>query len=68
MADLLNQTPGPNNFDVGDGGLNTAGFRFLSKEMDKSQRFTVRIDHKLAQNAFGGQHNLEVVINRPWGS
>src|SRR5262249_45372411 len=61
--DLLAQTPTPANFDVGD-GLNTGGYKFLSHEMDKSYRFTLRIDHKLAEHALGGQHNLEVVINR----
>src|SRR5262245_41935597 len=60
---LLSETPPLHNTDAAD-GLNPSGYRFLSKEMDKSNRFTLRIDHKLTEHALGGQHNLEVVINR----
>jgi hypothetical protein len=61
--ELLGQTPLPNNSDVGD-GLNTAGYRFLATGRDTSDRGTVRVDQQLTEKALGGQHTLEVVMNR----
>jgi hypothetical protein len=60
--ELLDQTPFPNNGDLGD-GLNTGGYRFLSKQMTKGQRISGRVDHKLGESASGRVHQLEVVIS-----
>lgn len=60
---LLDQTPPPNNGDLGD-GLNTGGFRFLNNSRHPAFRFTLRVDQKLTNEALGGQHKLELVINR----
>lgn len=58
---LLNETPLPNNTDVGD-GLNTAGYRFLAPARNNSDRITVRVDQHLTSK--WGEHKLEVVMNR----
>src|SRR5262245_43242956 len=60
--DLLDQTPPPNIGGFGD-GLNTAGYRFLSKQMTSGERITGRVDHKLKESASGRVHQLEVVVN-----
>jgi hypothetical protein len=59
---LLDKTPPPNNGNSGD-GLNTRGYRFLSKQMNKGQRITWRIDHNLTGPAVERQHRLELVIS-----
>jgi carboxypeptidase family protein/TonB-dependent receptor-like protein len=68
--ELLDKTPPPNNGDLGD-GLNTQGYRFLSKQMTTGHRISGRMDHKLAGGESGRVHQLEVVmthrrvLNRP---
>ena len=41
---LINLTPLPNNFTVGD-GLNTAGFSFVAPQRERQYDFTTKIDH-----------------------
>jgi Carboxypeptidase regulatory-like domain/TonB dependent receptor-like, beta-barrel len=54
---LLGKTPLPNNFDVGD-GLNFGGFRFAVPSQNDTDRYTLRLDHKLGQ-----KHQLEASYN-----
>ncbi len=46
---VINASPLPNNFAVGD-GLNTAGFDFASPQHEKQYDFTTRFDYKIAEN------------------
>lgn len=46
---LINLTPLPNNFRVGD-GLNTAGFSFVAPQTERQYDFTTKIDHKFNDN------------------
>lgn len=48
VAAIINLTPLPNTFEVGD-GLNTAGFRSLATRTDPQRDFTLRIDHNINQ-------------------
>ena len=41
---VINQTPLPNDFSVGD-GLNTAGFNFLSSRVEEQWDFVTRLDY-----------------------
>ncbi|MCS6806338.1 MAG: carboxypeptidase-like regulatory domain-containing protein [Acidobacteriota bacterium] len=52
MQRLIDATPLPNDFSVGD-GLNTAGFTFFSPRRTKRDQFTIRIDH-----SFNDKHQL----------
>src|SRR5262245_59817333 len=54
---LLGKTPLPNNFDVGD-GLNIGGYRFALGSQNDTDRYTLRLDHKLSQ-----KHQLEASYN-----
>lgn len=45
IQSLINRTPLPNNFFVGD-GLNTAGFSFAAPQIERQYDFTFKIDHK----------------------
>ncbi|MGH9934607.1 MAG: carboxypeptidase regulatory-like domain-containing protein, partial [Blastocatellia bacterium] len=54
---LLGKTPLPNNFDVGD-GLTFGGFRFAVASQNNTDRYTLRLDHKLSQ-----KHQLEASYN-----
>ena len=52
---LVDQTPLPNRFDLGD-GLNTAGFVFRPTETEKQRDLTFKVDHVLnAKNALYGR-------------
>jgi hypothetical protein len=44
---MMDKLPSANYFRTGD-GLNTAGFRWIRKSYDNSNRYTVRIDHYLS--------------------
>lgn len=59
----INQTPLPNNTDVGD-GLNTAGFRYNVAGADVNDKFVGRYDHYIVKNTRAGTHKLEFVYNR----
>jgi hypothetical protein len=52
LALLLNATPLPNDFTVGD-GLNTAGYTFFAPIRTKADQFTLRVDH-----VFNEKHRL----------
>jgi len=60
--ELLDKTPLPKIGGFGD-GLNTLGYRFLSKQMTTGERITGRVDHKLKESASGRVHQLEVVMS-----
>lgn len=51
---IINLTPLPNTFEVGD-GLNTAGFRSLATRTDPQNDYAFRLDHSFSetQNFFG---------------
>ncbi len=49
LLSIINASPLPNNFAVGD-GLNTAGFDFASPQHEKQYDFTSRFDYKIAEN------------------
>lgn len=61
---LVDQTPLPNRFDLGD-GLNTAGFVFRPTETEKQRDLTFKVDHVIndrntvfARVYWGGQDTL----------
>lgn len=69
LQGIINATPLPNNFTVGD-GLNTAGFNFASPQREKQYDFVTKFDFKLndknmfyvryaqgEQNSFGDSGN-----------
>jgi hypothetical protein len=69
IASIINTTPLPNNFTVGD-GLNTAGFNFASPQHEKQYDFVTKVDYKISdtnliyvrysqgeQNSFGDSAN-----------
>lgn len=49
---VINSTPLPNNFSVGD-GLNTAGYTWQPEEREKQYDILARVDH-----AFSNRHNV----------
>lgn len=49
LSAIINSSPAPNNFTVGD-GLNTAGFNFGSPQHEKQYDFVTKIDYKLHEN------------------
>ncbi len=69
LSALINSTPLPNNFTVGD-GLNTAGYNFASPQHEKQYDFVSKFDFKVSetnlfyvryaqgeQNSFGDSGN-----------
>jgi hypothetical protein len=62
---LINSTPEPNNTLVGD-GLNTAGFIFNVKGLNKNDRISLRVDQVLVEKSRLGSHKLEFVFHRGW--
>jgi len=54
---LINKTPLPNNFDVGD-GFNIGGFRFSTASRTDTDRHTLKLTHLLSQT-----QQLEVSYN-----
>ena len=60
---LLNKMPLPNNTLVGD-GLNTAGFSYNVAGKDPNDKYKVRFDQQLIENASLGGHKLEFVYSR----
>jgi len=51
---IINSTPLPNNFNVGD-GLNVAGFGFVAPQTERQYDFTTKIDHY-----FNDRHSMYV--------
>jgi Carboxypeptidase regulatory-like domain len=51
---IINITPLPNNFTIGD-GLNTAGFSFVAPQTERQYDFTTKIDH-----IFNDRHSIYV--------
>ncbi|HKR11840.1 MAG TPA: carboxypeptidase regulatory-like domain-containing protein [Pyrinomonadaceae bacterium] len=51
---IINSTPLPNNFNVGD-GLNVAGFSFVAPQTERQYDFTTKIDHY-----FNDRHSIYV--------
>ena len=51
---IINVTPLPNNFNVGD-GLNVAGFAFVAPQTERQYDFTAKVDHN-----FNERHALYV--------
>jgi hypothetical protein len=47
---LINMTPLPNNFSVGD-GLNTAGFNFAAPQHERQYDFVTKIDYNLTDRS-----------------
>lgn len=62
---LINQTPLPDNAQVGD-GLNTAGASFNVNGRDPNDKINLRVDQKLFDSSRFGSHRLEWVFNRAW--
>ena len=69
VQNVLNLTPLPNNFTVGD-GLNVAGFSWSSPQTEQQQDFTIRVDHTFSQRnslffrwANGHQNTLGDIVN-----
>jgi hypothetical protein len=69
LSAIINATPAPNNYTVGD-GLNTAGFNFASPQHERQYDFTTKIDYNFSptsllyvrysqgeQNSFGDSAN-----------
>jgi hypothetical protein len=50
LSGILNSTPLPNNFTVGD-GLNTAGFNFASPQHEKQYDFVSKFDFNLSPSS-----------------
>jgi hypothetical protein len=50
LAAIINGSPLPNNFTVGD-GLNTAGFDFASPQHERQYDFASKFDYKLRENS-----------------
>jgi hypothetical protein len=64
LAAVINGSPAPNNFTVGD-GLNTAGFNFASPQHERQYDFVAKFDYKIRENnliyvryARGSQNSL----------
>jgi hypothetical protein len=49
LAAVINNSPAPNNFTVGD-GLNTAGFNFASPQHERQYDFVAKFDYKIREN------------------
>lgn len=49
MQKFLGLAPSPNNFSFGD-GLNTAGYSFTSRQLEKQVDLTFKIDHNFTPN------------------
>ena len=49
LQTIINSTPLPNDFGVGD-GLNTAGFNFVAPSNEKQYDFVMKFDYKIADN------------------
>ncbi|MDQ3686048.1 MAG: TonB-dependent receptor [Acidobacteriota bacterium] len=69
---LINRTPLPNNFTVGD-GLNTAGYTFTAPQQEAQEDFVVKIDHTFNERnavyvryAWGRQDTLCDFANSGW--
>lgn len=69
VQSVLNLTPLPNNFFVGD-GLNVAGFSWSSPQTEQQQDFTIRIDQTFSQRnslfvrwSHGHQNTLGDIVN-----
>lgn len=54
IQSILNRTPLPTNFAVGD-GLNLAGYAFLANQIEKQVDWTFKIDHN-----FNSKHSMFV--------
>jgi hypothetical protein len=50
LSAIINGSPLPNNFNVGD-GLNTAGFDFASPQHERQYDFASKFDYKLRDNS-----------------
>lgn len=69
LQGIINSTPLPNDFSVGD-GLNTAGFNFAAPQRERQYDFVAKFDYKLADNnqlyvryAQGSQTTLGDAVN-----
>lgn len=72
VLSVINITPLPNDFSVGD-GLNTAGFTFVAPQREAQEDYTVRIDHVInstntifVRYAHGRQDTLCDFANAGW--
>ena len=68
-AHIINTTPLPNNFNVGD-GLNVGGFAFVAPQRERQYDFTTKIDHTFNERhtvyvrwAHGAQNTLGDNVN-----
>ncbi len=66
---IINKTPLPNNFNVGD-GLNVAGFAFVAPQLERQYDFTLRLDHNFNERhaiygrySHGSQNTLGDNVN-----